>query len=241
MSYSIFIGRNLADETRNWLRDNNVSFTEKPLIRVEYHLPDFSFFNQLKKEERNWVITSNHVAHWLKKYNTEIEFNPCDTLFCLSQKQSEIVAEIADNIFISEQKNAMSVAELVNINCIGKSVIYLKGDKSLNTLQTEIDSVNIQLYETVVYRNIPVHQKITSNFDAYLFFSPSGIESFVEAGNTIQKSARIFTIGRTTQNKAKQIFSNQVSESPFQEETRFIEFAVNQLKKSQPSNIFLYE
>ncbi len=75
-------------------------------------------------------------------------------------------------IVISKEKNANSLAELVNKNCIGKTVVYLKGDKSLNTLQTEIDSENIQLFETEVYRNLPVVQKLNTDFDAYLFFSP---------------------------------------------------------------------
>ncbi len=48
MSYSIFIGRELSDETRNWLQKNNVSFIDNPLIKIEYNLPDFLFFERLE-------------------------------------------------------------------------------------------------------------------------------------------------------------------------------------------------
>lgn len=241
MRNSIFIGREITDETRNWLQNNRVLFIDKPLIKIEYNLPDFSFFNGLKEEALSWVVTSKHAAHWLKNYYTQIGFYPNDTIFCLSQKQRDVLSGISQEILISNEKNANSLVQLVNEKRIGKSVIYLKGSKSLNILQTEIDSVNIQLFETEVYRNLPVIQKLNAHFDAYLFFSPSAIESFIAAGNTIPGSAQIFTIGKTTANKAKQFFMNQVFESPIQEEISFIAFAAKQLKIVQPSNIYLYE
>ena len=234
MSYSIFIGRELSGETRKWLHSNNVAFTEKPLIKIEFLLPDFLFFNQLKNKEKSFVITSRWAAHWLKKYNSEIGIKSADSIFCISQKKADVLSELSNDIFISKEKNAKSLAELVNENCKEKAVVYLKGDKSLNTLQTEIDSEKIQLFKTEVYRNLPIAQKLSADFDAYLFFSPSGIESFIEAGNLIPASALVFTIGHTSGNRAKQIFTNQIIESPVQEEKAFVEFAVKELKFLQP-------
>ena len=234
MSYSIFIGRELSDETRKRLQKNNVSFIDKPLIKVEYNLPDFLFFERLENKDKYWVITSGWAALWLKKYHTEIALDTLNSIYCLSKKQAEVLSEISNRIVISKDKNANSLAELVNKKCNGKTVIYLKGDKSLNTLQTEIDSENIQLFETEVYQNLQVVQKLNTDFDAYLFFSPSGIDSFIAAGNLISKSAIVFTIGHATGNRAEQVFSSQIIESPIQEEKAFVEFAVKELKLLQP-------
>ena len=234
MNLSIFIGRELSDETKNWLRKNNVSFINKPLIKIEFLSPDFVFFDPIKQTEKNWAITSNQAAKWFKKHGTEIGLEITDSIFCISQKQAEKLSELSNDIFISRHRNANSLAELVNDKCVGKTVVYLKGDKSLNTLQSEIDIENIELLETEVYRNLPVIQKLDTDFDAYLFFSPSGIDSFIEAGNHISESAQIFTIGHATGNRAKQQFSNQIIESPIQEEKAFVEFAVKELKLLQP-------
>ena len=234
MNNSIFIGRKIADETRNWLQENSVSFIDKPLIEIEFISPDFSLFNTLKNKSKSWAITSNQAAKWLKKYHAEIGLKSTDSIFCISQKQAENLSDLSSEITISKQNNAKSLAELVTKKCVGKTVVYLKSDKSLNTFQAEIDSENIQLFETEVYRNLPVVQKLNADFDAWLFFSPSGIESFVDYGNIISESAIIFAIGNTTGNRAKQIFSNQVIESPIQEEKAFVEFAVKELNLLQP-------
>ncbi len=199
-------------------------------------MPDFSFFNQLENKDKSWIITSSWAAQWLKKYHAEIGFKSSDNVFCISEKQAGILSEITFKILISKEKNAKSVAELVNENGKGKTVVYLKGDKSLNVFQIE-NNFNIQLFETEVYRNLPVVQKVDADFDAYLFFSPSGIENFIEAGNSTSQSAQIFTIGKTTGNSAKQFFTNQVYESPVQDEFGFIEFTANRLKILQPKNI----
>ena len=234
MSYSIFIGRELSDETRNWLQKNHVSFTDKPLIEIEFLTPDFLLFDPIKQTEKNWAVTSNQAAKWVKIHCTEIGLKITDSIFCISKKQADKLSELSNDIFISKHRNANSLAELVNKKCNGKTVVYLKGDKSLSTFLNEIDSENIQLLETEVYRNLPVIQKLNTNFEAYLFFSPSGIDSFISAGNLISKSAHIFTIGQTTGKRAKQLFLNQIIESPIQEEKAFVEFALKELKLLQP-------
>ncbi len=236
MSYSVFIGRKLNQETQTWLEENNISFSEQSLLEVEFLAPDLSFFNKTKNESKNWIITSNWAAKWLLNYNTEIGFQSTDVIYCISEKQLETLAGISVNVFVSEQKNAKSLAKLVRKKSDGKTTVYLNGNKSLNIFQNEVGQ-NIHIIETEVYRNIPVRQEIAGFFDAYLFFSPSGIESFIHSGNKIPDTALIFTIGQTTGHYAKSIFSNKVVESPIQKELEFVEFAVNQIEKYQRNRV----
>lgn len=233
MINSIFIGRELNNETRNWLFENNISFTGKALIDVKYNPPDNTFFDRIKNETKIWVVTSAWSARWLKKFHSEIGFNSSESVYCISVKQAKILDGLPGEILKSKEKNVKSLFDLVSEKCQGKTIVYLCGDKSLNIIQNELQSSAIRYFETEVYRNIPVAQKIVKDFDAYLFFSPSGIESFISAGNIIHESAYIFTIGKTTGNFAQQVFSNPVLVSPVQEETGFVEFAVRQLKLFQ--------
>jgi uroporphyrinogen-III synthase len=233
MSYTVFIGRKLSSETQKWLVENNICFSEQPLIKVELSSPDLSFFNRIKNKNKNWVITSNWAAKWLVMYCSEIGFPASGSIYCLSEKQANMLSEISDEISISAEKNAKSLAELVSKNGHGKTNVYLRGNKSLNVFQSEIGKFNIRIVEVEVYRNIPLLQKISESFDAYLFFSPSGIESYMNAGNAIHSSAQIFAIGKTTGNFARTVFPNRVIESLVQEELGFVKFAISRIRKNR--------
>ncbi len=241
MNQTIFIGRKLTDSAKIVLKNNNISFEDRELIEIKLITPDISFFQTITEKRKNWVITSSWAAKWLKIHHSEIGFSDADSVFCLSAKQAEILKEISSRIFISEQQNAKSIAELVTQKNNDEAIIYLSGNKSLKVLENELHSKEFSFCKSVVYRNTPVIQKINSEFKAYLFFSPSGIESFIETGNLIPGSAVVFTIGKTTGSAAKKYFPNPVLESPVQEEVGFIEFALDKLKskRKEISNTYL--
>ena len=93
------------------------------------------------------------------------------------------------------------------------------------------------LVEIEAYRNIPVKTKVNNDFNAYLFFSPSGIESFISAGSVIPSSAQVFVIGKTTGKVARKNFSNNVSESTFQSELIFVKSAVHKISINNSKRI----
>lgn len=237
MNETIFIGRKITDTAKILLLQNNIRFEVRQLIDIELNDPDLRFFQNLKEKHKSWVITSSYAAQWLKINFRAIGFSYDDTVFCLSAKQAEIISDFSIRILISDEPNAVSLAEKVKQKNTGEAIIYLSGNKSLPILANEFQSPDFEFHKTEVYKNIPAYQKITNEFAAYLFFSPSGIESFLSSGNKIKKSALIFAIGETTGMSARQHFINTVLESPVQEEVGFIEFAFNQIKKLQPENL----
>ena len=73
---------------------------------------------------------------------------------------------------------------------------FFCGELRRDTLPILLTKNNIKYKEVKVYKTEFVSKKINEIFDAILFFSPSGIESFLEKNNFTNE--QIFCIGTTT-------------------------------------------
>lgn len=152
-------------------------------------------------------------------------FQSADSIFCLSEKQAAIIRKFSDAVFVSKEKNIQSLSELVQQKKQNKLCLFLKGNRSLSVSGLEIIEVD-------VYQNTLLKPKEVNEFEVYLFFSPSGIDSFIQGGNLISENTSIVTIGETTAQKAKTVFENQIIVSDEQSELATIQKAVSVLKES---------
>lgn len=214
---AIFIGRNIEEESKDWLKLNRVDYLEKALIYIQLNDPDYSFFEKIAGQQKQWIVTSKWAAKWLSLNQSSIGFTSDDSVFCLSKKQANIISEFSDLVFVSSEKNSSSLSEMLH-NREGLK-IFLKGNLSLKVLGAKI-------VEVEVYQNNLTKPAVENEFDAYLFFSPSGIESFIQGGNTLPEYSTIITIGETTAEKARGQFANPVIVSPQQGELEMIQFAL---------------
>lgn len=221
---AIFIGRNIEDESRAWLSEQQVDYVEQPLIEIQLNAPDYSFFQKIAKQQKYWIITSNWAAKWLRLYHATVGFQAVDSVFCISEKQAKIIHEFSDFVFVSDEKNSKSLSELLH-NKSGLK-IFLKSNRSL-------EASGLKIVEVEVYQNTLVKPYVENEFETYLFFSPSGIESFIEGGNTIPTYSKIIAIGETTAHKAKAGFENEVLVSTEQSELATIQKAVSVLKEKE--------
>jgi uroporphyrinogen-III synthase len=65
--------------------------------------------------------------------------------------------------------------------------------------------------EKIVYETIPLYPEWNTPTDAIVFFSPSGVESFMK--NNSVKNERLFAIGETTANYLKSFTDNEIIKS----------------------------
>jgi uroporphyrinogen-III synthase len=83
----------------------------------------------------------------------------------------------------------------------GKRLLFVCGDRSLPTIPDRLEGI-ATVERAVVYRTTPVRvdcRQIDRAFDWICFFSPSGIESFIDqAGVEFLDRSRIAAIGPTT-------------------------------------------
>jgi uroporphyrinogen-III synthase len=111
--------------------------------------------------------------------------------------------------------NGKSLAEkILNQHSGHDNVLFCCGDRRRNEVPETLTAAGIPIKEVVVYNTVLKPVVVSDNYDAYVFFSPSGVESFLKCNN-LPKDATIFTIGETTAACLKDITKNVIiSEEP---------------------------
>ena len=71
-----------------------------------------------------------------------------------------------------------------------------------------------------------MEQLVSQTFDAYLFFSPSGINSFKASGNFPHPHSVVFANENSTARTAWKFFTNKVHTSPISEELSFVQYSI---------------
>lgn len=223
---AIFIGRNIAEESKVWLHEHRIDFVEQALIDIQLIEPDFAFFQKIAGYEKLWIITSKWAALWLQLHHKSVGFYSADSVFCLSEKQANVIRTFTDAVLISKEKNLQSLSGLVQQQKQNKLCVCLKGNRSLKA--SGLESVEVEVYQNNLTRPV-----LENEFEAYLFFSPSAIDSFVQGGNQVSENARIIVIGETTARKAKTVFGEGVIVSEEQSELATIQTAMHELQVTQ--------
>jgi len=226
-----FIGEKLSAVTRQWLQKQHVQYIEQPFFRIEYKKPKLSFFETMTNTRKQWVITSVYAAHWLARFQSQIGLTASDRLYCWSEKQAEILKALNLPIYISSYSSIPELAENVISQNQGDSVLFLHGDKLHGEINSVFSSFAIQYSEIEVYKNTPIEKIVNGIFDAYLFFSPSGIDNFKASGNFTDPRSLILANENSTARAAWRVFTNKVYLSPEQEELSFVQYSIARWKE----------
>ena len=225
---SILIGGQLSAATRRWLKRQPIRFIEKPFTHIQFRQPNLEFFNSLRDEPLSLIVTSSYAAHWLVRFRKYLGADAVRRIFCVSEKQKDILTKARYEIFVSKEANMLSLAETVHEHQSGLA-LYFRGDRILNDLFERLLAFGVPCHEIEVYKNTPIETLISEVFDAYLFFSPAAIESYKASGNFPSPKASIMTSGQPTALKAWTVFPNTVKLSPEEEELLFVKYSVERL------------
>lgn len=226
-----FIGEKLSRVTRQWLQKQHVHYIEQPFFRIEYKKPKLAFFETMLKTPKQWVITSTYSAHWLLRFQSKVGLTANDSFYCWSELQAEVLRKLNLPVFVSSYSNIGELANQVINQNHGESVLFLHGDKLHNEITTVFSAFPIQYSEIEVYKNTPIEQFVSGIFDAYLFFSPSGISNFMASGNFPNPTSPILANENSTAREAWRVFTNKVYLSPEQEELSFVQYSVARWKE----------
>ena len=221
-----FIGEELSCLTRQWLQKQQIQYIEQPFFQIDYKKPQWLFFEKIADARKQWVITSIYAAHWLVRFYSQLGLTASDRVYCWSDNQATILAQINVPVIVSSFSKSAELAEKVIDQNEGESVLFLHGDK----LHSEIASIfavsGIPFTEFEVYKNTPIEKLVNGIFDAYLFFSPSGIDNFKASGNFPHPSSIILANENSTARAAWSAFTNRVYLMPQQEELSFIQYSI---------------
>ena len=148
----------------------------------------------LKDIHANLIFTSQNAAHSVLSHKN------CDDLktknvFCVGLKTKILLSENGFNVNVYTGY-AEDLAEIITLIHHTDSFTFFSGNLRRDMLPNSLKKANVVFNEIEVYETTLTPQKIKNSVDGILFFSPSGVESYLKE-NTI-KNEICFCIGETT-------------------------------------------
>jgi len=209
--------KKLLSNQKQALLDANISLIEEDF--VETKIKDF----QLKSINQNLIFTSQNAVQSI------LQHPKCDELkskniFCVGMKTKDLLEENGFNV-IAYTGYAADLAEIISLIYGKETFTFFSGNLRRDVLPNTLKENGIAFNEIEVYETLLTPKKINEKLDGILFFSPSGVESYLKS-NTI-KDEMCFCIGETTAEalENKKIKNIIIAEKPTVEDV--IEKAIN--------------
>lgn len=196
-SIRILSTKKLLPNQKQFLLNANFAVIEADFIEIKNK--EF----QINKNSSNLLFTSqNAVKSFLgnKKAN---DFKD-NKIFCVGLKTKALLEKNGFKV-IASKEYASELAEII-LNFSKESFTFFSGNLRRETLPEAFREANISFKEIEVYETILVPKKINSEINGILFFSPSGVESYLKKNKIEDK--KCFCIGTTTAESLKEITEN---------------------------------
>ncbi|MFA9191889.1 uroporphyrinogen-III synthase [Flavobacterium sp. FZUC8N2.13] len=184
---------------------------KKPLIEAGLELIENDFIStqikpfDLKNTNESLIFTSQNSVECILKH-PELETLKAKKIYCVGIKTKNLLTENGFEV-IAYTGYAADLAEIITLIYKSESYTFFSGNKRRDTLPDALKEAGVIFNEIEVYETTLTPQKIKGTVDAVLFFSPSGVESYL-ADNKL-KNEICFCIGETTasalENKTKNI------------------------------------
>ena len=185
---------------------------KQALIKANFNVIEVDFIKtqsqpfQLSEINDNLIFTSqNAVQSFL--LDPKSEDLKTKNVFCVGLKTKIMLSESGFNV-IAYTGYAEDLAEIITLIYSSDSYTFFSGNLRRETLPKALKEAKIKFNEIQVYETTLTPEKIKTPVEAILFFSPSGIESYLKE-NTI-KNETCFCIGTTTSSALEGITKNVI-------------------------------
>ncbi|WP_433765019.1 uroporphyrinogen-III synthase [Flavobacterium ginsenosidimutans] len=153
---------------------------------------------ELKDLNESLIFTSQNAVHSVLSNPKSEELIPKlreKNVYCVGLKTKNLLEENGFNV-VAYTGYAADLAEIITLIYGKESYTFFSGNLRRDTLPEALKENGIKFNEIQVYETTLHPQKIKANPEAILFFSPSGVKSYLK-DNTINKQI-CFCIGDTT-------------------------------------------
>ena len=185
---SILSTKILLSHQKQALLDAGFSVTEANFIKTENSDFDLNGIND------NLIFTSQNAAQSVLLHPKSEELK-VKNVFCVGIKTKALLEENGFNVEVYVDY-ASDLAEIITLIYSNESFTFFSGNLRKETLPKALKTAKVNFNEIQVYETTLTPQKIKIPVDGILFFSPSGVESYL-AANKI-KNEICFCIGETT-------------------------------------------
>lgn len=170
---------------------------------VSFHAP-YTIKNAIFTSQNAVLSFFEHYGH-LEENQTV--FNNC---FCVGEKTKALLEKNGQKV-IKMAEYASGLASYLVENHKNDHFHFFCGNIRSDVIPSTLSNNNISFKEIRVYNTSLQPKKFERQFDAILFFSPSGVRSYCEERSNLTNSKAIFVcIGTTTAQEAKSYTKNVI-------------------------------
>lgn len=196
--------KKLLVNQKQFLLNANISVVEADFISIKQQKVAIEIINE------NLIFTSQNavlsLVENLEKTDT-LDLLRKKNVFCVGLKTKALLEENGFNV-IAYTGYAADLAEIISLIYSKEKFTFFSGNLRRDTLPQALSEAEVVWNEIQVYETVLTPQKISGTFDGILFFSPSGIESYLK-NNKITKET-CFCIGTTTAEALENITNNVI-------------------------------
>ena len=178
----------LSPSQRETLVNAYFSVIEEDFIATKNQNFDLTEINS------NLIFTSQNAAQSVLLHPKCQELKS-KNVFCVGIKTKALLEENGFNVIVYVDY-AADLAEIITLIYANESYTFFSGNLRKETLPIALKEANIKFNEIQVYETSLTQKKIKDTVEAILFFSPSGVESYLME-NKLKKEI-CFCIGETT-------------------------------------------
>jgi hydroxymethylbilane synthase len=166
---------------------------------------------ELKQEIQNVIITSKNAVEALSA-STDLSRLKFKNIYCVGRRTKKLIErKIGKVTYVAS--SAKNLATYLVDYIEGTEVTYFCSNIRLDELPSILTKNNITVKEVIAYETKHVPVKVPDSVKRVLFFSPSGVQSFMSENDAGIKTA--YCIGETTAAEAKKHFDTvQVAKIP---------------------------
>lgn len=186
--FQIVATKKLLENQKSYFLNSNFELTEEDFISIE----NVGF--ELENINEYLIITSQNAVEsiLLNSKLSELQLHKC---FCVGVKTKALLERNGFEVLVSSDYSA----ELVSVICNQyqkSSFTFFSGSLRRDILPEAMLLAQVNFDEVVIYKTILQSHKIDFKPDGILFFSPSGVESYLQENNITDETC--FCIGKTT-------------------------------------------
>jgi len=192
--------KKLKSNQKNFLLNAGFSIVEADFIKISI-LPF-----QLKNTPTLLLFTSQNAVQSVLN-NEKVDDLKEISAICVGIKTKQLLEKNGFRVLAMEEY-AQRLAPIIQKDFSKEHIAFFAGNLSRNVLPDAMNRASIVFDEYLVYQNEESSVKIEAKTDGILFYSPSGVKSYLKQ-NTITHQM-CFCIGTTTADALKGITENVV-------------------------------
>ncbi|CAM3352815.1 uroporphyrinogen-III synthase [Aequorivita lipolytica] len=193
---TILSTKKLSPSQKGLITNAGISLVEYNAIKIEF-IPF-----EIPSTIENVIFTSQNAINAVMSYGLEVM-----NCFCVGEKTKSLLEKNGLNV-IKMTEYASELAEYLVKDHQKDSFHFFCGNIRSDEIPSKLKNNKIAFEEIEVYKTTLNPKKFERQFDAVLFFSPSGVRSFVSE-NKINAS-KVICIGSTTAQEARKYTENVV-------------------------------